>query len=61
MRPIKIVMFQNDLDWADSRIAFIHKVFSEYYRIPVLNIRTILQNVKEFADVELCGDLKEEW
>ena len=27
----------------------------------MLNIKSILQNVKEFADDELCVDLKEEW
>ena len=26
-----------------------------------MNIRKILQNVKQFADTELCNDLKEEW
>ena len=50
LRPMKIIMLQIDEDWHDSKINFIHKAFSEYYRVPVLSIKTILQNVKEFAD-----------
>ena len=58
---MKMIMLQLDEDWQDSKINFIHKSFSDYYRIPVLNIKTILQNVREFADNELVADLKEEW
>lgn len=50
LRPMKIVMLQQDEEWKDSKISFIHKAFSDYYRIPVLDIKGILQNVKEFAD-----------
>lgn len=41
--------------------SFILKAFADYYRIPVLNIKTILQNAKEFGDDELATDLREEW
>ena len=58
---MKMIMLQLDEDWHDSKINFIHKAFSDYYRIPVLSIKTILQNVKEFADSQLVTDLKEEW
>jgi hypothetical protein len=47
---MKMIMLQLDEDWHDSKVSFIHKAFSDYYRIPVLSIKTILQNVKEFAD-----------
>ena len=43
---MKIVMIQDDKEWKDSKISFIHKAFSDYYRIPVLNVKEILQNVK---------------
>ena len=56
-----MVILQKDEDWKNSKIDYIHSSFSSYYRIPVLSIRTILQNVKEFADDELCNDLKDEW
>jgi hypothetical protein len=49
LRPIKIIIQQRDDDWKDSKISFIHKALSDYYRIPVLNVKDILQNVKEFA------------
>ena len=47
---MKLVILQEDSDWKDSKISFIHKAFADYYRIPVLNVKEILQNVKEFAD-----------
>lgn len=56
-----MIILQGDQDWKDSKIDFIHKSLSEYYRIPVLNIRNILQSAREFAGDELCTDLKEEW
>lgn len=55
---MKMVILQNEEEWKESKINFIHKAFSDYYRIPVLNIKNILQYVKEFADDELCNDLK---
>ena len=50
LRPIKFLLLQNQLDWKDSKLAYILKIFSEYYRIPVLNIKNILQSAKELAD-----------
>lgn len=46
LRPIKFLLLQNQLDWKDSKLAYILKIFSEYYRIPVLNIKNILQSAK---------------
>ncbi len=59
LRPIKFLLLQPDAEWKQSKTAFILKAFADYYRIPVLNIKGILQNAKEFADDELAGDLRE--
>lgn len=40
---------------------FILKAFAEYYRIPVLTVKSILQAAKEGTDAELTADLREEW
>ena len=56
-----MLTLQENEDWNDSKINYIHKIFSEYYRIPVLTIKNMLQYVKEFGDEQLCADLKEEW
>ena len=61
LRPIKFLLLQNQPDWKDSQLAYILKIFAEYYRIPVLNIKNILQSAKELADDELIADLREEW
>jgi hypothetical protein len=50
---------QPDADWKASKTAFILKAFAEYYRIPVLNIKGILQAAKELSDDELIADLRE--
>lgn len=49
------------MEWKQSKTPFILKAFADYYRIPVLNIKNILQNAKEFGDDELVADLREEW
>ena len=46
LRPMKMVILQNDQEWKDSNIDFIHKAFSEYYKVPVLNIKNIIQSAK---------------
>lgn len=55
---MKFIILQNHPEWKDSKLAYILKVFSEYYRIPVLNIKNILQSAKELGDDELINDLR---
>jgi hypothetical protein len=47
---MKMLLLQPDAEWTNSKTAFILKAFSEYYRIPVLSIKGILQSAKELAD-----------